>query len=80
MALVGFGLCFLVLVLVFVFDRAAGAIVSEDLSEASVILGVQRPRPETLLPNRTYACFTRTIKAQRAGMPFLDAVLANNIR
>ena len=54
---------------------AAGAQVQEDLSEASLILGVKQVPIDYLLPNRTYAFFSHTIKAQEANMPLLDALL-----
>ncbi|XP_019634663.1 PREDICTED: alpha-aminoadipic semialdehyde synthase, mitochondrial-like isoform X2 [Branchiostoma belcheri] len=60
--------------------QAAGAHIREDLSEASVILGVKTVPPEELLPNKTYAFFSHTIKAQEANMPMLDAILEKNIR
>ncbi|CAH1245440.1 AASS [Branchiostoma lanceolatum] len=60
--------------------QAAGAHIREDLSEASVILGVKTAPPGELLPNKTYAFFSHTIKAQEANMPMLDAILEKNIR
>jgi alpha-aminoadipic semialdehyde synthase len=41
----------------------AGAIISEDVSEASVIFGVKEVPIENLLPNKTYFFFSHTIKA-----------------
>lgn len=58
----------------------AGAEAKEDISEASVILGVKQVPPELLLPGKTYCFFSHTIKAQEANMPLLDAVLDKNIR
>jgi alpha-aminoadipic semialdehyde synthase len=58
---------------------AAGAIAQEDLSEASVILGVKQVPCDLLLPNKTYVFFSHTIKAQEANMPLLDAALEKNI-
>ncbi|VDD76863.1 unnamed protein product [Mesocestoides corti] len=61
----------------------AGAEVKEDLSEASVIMGVKRPcqlTTESLIPNKTYAFFTHTIKAQEDNMELLDTLLERNIR
>ncbi|CAH8616588.1 unnamed protein product [Dicrocoelium dendriticum] len=58
--------------------EAVGAHISEDLSPASLILGVKRPTdlgPKDILPNKTYAFFTHTIKAQPENMPLLDALL-----
>lgn len=54
----------------------AGAIVQEDISEASVIFGVKQTPIDLLIPNKTYCFFSHTIKAQEANMPMLDAILA----
>jgi alpha-aminoadipic semialdehyde synthase len=53
----------------------AGAQIQEDLSEASLILGVKQVPIDYLLPNKTYAFFSHTIKAQEANMPLLDSLL-----
>ncbi|XP_052739377.1 alpha-aminoadipic semialdehyde synthase, mitochondrial isoform X2 [Bicyclus anynana] len=58
----------------------AGAIIQEDISEASVIFGVKQTPIDLLIPNKTYCFFSHTIKAQEANMPMLDAILAKNIR
>ncbi|CAA3006406.1 alpha-aminoadipic semialdehyde synthase, mitochondrial [Olea europaea subsp. europaea] len=58
----------------------AGAEAKEDISEASVILGVKQVPVDLLLPNKTYCFFSHTIKAQEANMPLLDAILDKNIR
>ncbi len=55
---------------------AVGAEVREDLSEASLILGVKRVPIDQLVPDRTYTFFSHTIKAQKDNMPLLDALLA----
>lgn len=52
-----------------------GAELHEDLSTCDVILGVKAPNPETLVPHKTYAFFSHTIKAQEASMPLLDVCL-----
>ena len=54
---------------------AAGALIQEDLSDASLILGVKQVPVDFLLPNKTYAFFSHTIKAQEANMQLLDAML-----
>ncbi|GLH05076.1 Alpha-aminoadipic semialdehyde synthase, mitochondrial [Gryllus bimaculatus] len=59
---------------------SAGAVVQEDISEASVIFGVKQVPVDQLLPNKTYCLFSHTIKAQEANMPLLDAILEKNIR
>lgn len=58
----------------------AGAIIQEDISEAPVIIGVKQVPIDSLYPNKTYAFFSHTIKAQEANMPMLDAILDRNIR
>ncbi|PSN46751.1 Alpha-aminoadipic semialdehyde synthase [Blattella germanica] len=59
---------------------AAGAVIQEDISEASVIFGVKQVPVDLLIPNKTYCLFSHTIKAQEANMPLLDAILEKNIR
>nr|CAD7453969.1 unnamed protein product [Timema tahoe] len=59
---------------------SAGAVVQEDISEASIIFGVKQVPVDLLLPNKTYCLFSHTIKAQEANMPLLDAILEKNIR
>lgn len=58
----------------------AGAVLQEDLSEASLILGVKRPPEEKILPRKTYAFFSHTIKAQEANMGLLDNLLKKDVR
>lgn len=58
----------------------AGAISKEDISDAPVIIGVKQVPVDSLLPNKTYAFFSHTIKAQEANMALLDACLDRNIR
>jgi len=58
----------------------AGATATEDISEAPVILSVKAAPIELLEPDKTYAFFSHTIKAQDANMPLLDAILEKNIR
>uniref|UniRef100_A0A4W3IAC3 Aminoadipate-semialdehyde synthase n=1 Tax=Callorhinchus milii TaxID=7868 RepID=A0A4W3IAC3_CALMI len=62
------------------YYRQAGAIIQEDISEASMIIGVKGLPVEKLIPKKTYAFFSHTIKAQEANMPLLDAILAKEIR
>ncbi|XP_022801173.1 alpha-aminoadipic semialdehyde synthase, mitochondrial-like [Stylophora pistillata] len=61
------------------YERA-GAVITEDLTPASLIIGVKAVPIDLLIPNKTYAFFSHTIKAQEANMPLLDAVLEKNIR
>ncbi|XP_064633464.1 alpha-aminoadipic semialdehyde synthase, mitochondrial-like isoform X3 [Lineus longissimus] len=60
--------------------QQAGAIIQEDITEASLILGVKQIPIDALLPNHTYCFFSHTIKAQEENMPMLDAILEKNIR
>lgn len=57
-----------------------GAVIQEDVSEASLVIGVKQIPIDNLLPETTYAFFSHTIKAQEANMPLLDAILEKNIR
>lgn len=58
----------------------SGAILQEDLSEASLIVGVKQVPIPRLLPNKTYCFFSHTIKAQKENIPMLDSILEKNIR
>ncbi|NXT99991.1 AASS protein, partial [Buphagus erythrorhynchus] len=58
----------------------AGAIIQEDISEASLIIGVKRPPEDKLIPKKNYAFFSHTIKAQEANMPLLDEIIRQEIR
>lgn len=57
----------------------AGAIAQEDLSEASVIIGVKQVPADLLLPNKVYVMFSHTHKAQPGNMAMLDACLEKNV-
>lgn len=54
---------------------AAGAQEQEDVSEADLIMSVKQVPIDQLLPDKTYAFFSHTIKAQKENMPMLDAIL-----
>ena len=56
------------------YERA-GAVITEDLTPASLIIGVKAVPIDLLVPDKTYAFFSHTIKAQEANMPLLDAML-----
>ncbi|XP_063302902.1 alpha-aminoadipic semialdehyde synthase, mitochondrial [Pelobates fuscus] len=58
----------------------AGGIIQEDISSACLIVGVKRPTEEKLIPKKTYAFFSHTIKAQEANMSLLDEILKLEIR
>ena len=47
---------------------AAGAIITDDLSPASAILGVKQQPAESLLNDKSYVFFSHTIKAQAENM------------
>ncbi|KAL2481908.1 lysine-ketoglutarate reductase/saccharopine dehydrogenase bifunctional enzyme [Abeliophyllum distichum] len=53
-----------------------GCDVSEDLSECGLILGIKQPKLDMILPDRAYAFFSHTHKAQKENMPLLDKILA----
>uniref|UniRef100_A0A4W6DT33 Alpha-aminoadipic semialdehyde synthase, mitochondrial n=1 Tax=Lates calcarifer TaxID=8187 RepID=A0A4W6DT33_LATCA len=53
----------------------AGAVIQEDISEASLIIGVKRPPEEKVISRKTYAFFSHTIKAQEANMGLLDDLI-----
>jgi alpha-aminoadipic semialdehyde synthase len=59
---------------------SAGATVSEDLSEASLIMSVKQVPIDDLIPDKTFSFFSHTIKAQKDNMPMLDSILEKNIR
>ena len=58
----------------------AGAIVTSDLSEAQVILGVKQVPVATLMENKTYLCFSHTVKGQPENMPLLEECLKKQVR
>lgn len=58
----------------------AGAVSSEDISSADLIMSVKNVPVDDLIPGKTYVFFSHTIKAQKDNMPLLDAVLHKNIR
>ncbi|XP_071450294.1 alpha-aminoadipic semialdehyde synthase, mitochondrial isoform X2 [Hetaerina americana] len=60
--------------------QSSGAVIQEDISEASVIFGVKQVPVDSLLPDKTYCFFSHVIKAQEANMPLLDAIVEKNIR
>ncbi|KAJ6825393.1 alpha-aminoadipic semialdehyde synthase [Iris pallida] len=56
-----------------------GCEVSEDLSECGLILGIKQPKLDMILPDRAYAFFSHTHKAQSENMPLLDKILAERV-
>ncbi|KAK9274571.1 hypothetical protein L1049_021820 [Liquidambar formosana] len=56
-----------------------GCEISDDLSECGLILGIKQPKLEMIFPDRAYAFFSHTHKAQKENMPLLDKVLAERV-
>jgi alpha-aminoadipic semialdehyde synthase len=57
----------------------AGCEISEDLSECGLIIGIKQPKLEMILPDRAYAFFSHTHKAQKENMPLLDKILEERV-
>ncbi|XP_073219800.1 alpha-aminoadipic semialdehyde synthase isoform X2 [Cicer arietinum] len=53
-----------------------GCQISQDLSPCGLILGIKQPKLEMILPDRAYAFFSHTHKAQKENMPLLDKILS----
>ncbi len=58
----------------------AGAIITEDLSHADLILGVKEVPKSKLMANKTYLFFSHTHKGQPYNMALLKEILDKNIR
>lgn len=59
----------------------AGATLSDDLSQADIVLGVKRPAdPESVLPDKTYVFFSHVIKGQESNMGLLQRVLDKKVQ
>lgn len=56
-----------------------GCEISDDLSECGLIIGIKQPKLEMILPDRAYAFFSHTHKAQKESMPLLDKILAERV-
>eukprot|EP00258_Populus_trichocarpa_P018351 XP_006381529.2 alpha-aminoadipic semialdehyde synthase [Populus trichocarpa] len=56
-----------------------GCEISDDLSECGLIVGIKQPKLDMILPDRAYAFFSHTHKAQKENMPLLDKVLAQRV-
>jgi len=57
-----------------------GAIVTEDLSDCDILMGVKEVPPAQLMANKTYLFFSHTIKQQPHNRLLLQEVLKRNIR
>ncbi|KAH0871572.1 hypothetical protein HID58_078594 [Brassica napus] len=56
-----------------------GCEISDDLSDCGLILGIKQPKLEMILPERAYAFFSHTHKAQEENMPLLDKILSERV-
>mmetsp|Transcript_58676 Transcript_58676/g.117851 ORF Transcript_58676/g.117851 Transcript_58676/m.117851 type:complete len:168 (-) Transcript_58676:521-1024(-) len=56
-----------------------GVEIKEDISDATIIVGVKPVTISNLLPNRAYFMFSHTMKAQPENMEMLDACIDRNI-
>jgi len=52
-----------------------GAIISENLEKADIILGVKEIPPEKIIPDKTYVFFAHVIKGQKHNMAMLKKLL-----
>jgi hypothetical protein len=59
--------------------RALGFEVTDDVSDADVLIGVKEVPIEALIPNKKYFFFSHTIKKQPYNRKLLQAVLEKNI-
>lgn len=59
--------------------KREGFVVSEDLSDCDVLLGVKEVPMEALIPNKKYFFFSHTIKKQPYNRDLLRAILEKNI-
>ncbi len=59
---------------------AHGIIVSQDLSDCDVLLGVKEVPIDWLQPGKTYLFFSHTLKKQAYNRPLLQAILEKKIR
>ena len=57
----------------------AGASVSEDLSEACLIIGIKKMACGSILPNKSYMFFGHVIKAQASNVDVLDKLLISQV-
>lgn len=58
----------------------AGAIIKEDLSDASLVIGVKQIPASKIADNKSYLFFSHTIKAQANNMQLLDTILEKKAR
>ena len=60
--------------------EASGATLTDDLSKASIILGVKALPAKDILKKKTYLFFSHTIKGQNENMELLDTIVASESR
>jgi saccharopine dehydrogenase (NAD+, L-lysine-forming) len=58
----------------------AGIEVTEDLTDADILMGIKEVPPEQLIPGKTYLFFSHTKKKQPQNRALLQALLAKKIR
>jgi alanine dehydrogenase len=60
--------------------KEAGCRITEDINEASILLGVKEvPKPQ-LIPDKTYLFFSHTIKKQPYNRDLLEKIIEKNVR
>lgn len=59
--------------------RAAGAEITDDLSECNIVFGIKEIQPTYMHDGMAYAFFSHTIKAQSYNMPMLRYILDHGI-
>ena len=57
----------------------AGATVSEDLSDACLIIGIKKMASSNILPDKSYMFFGHVIKAQKSNVDVLDKLLISQV-
>lgn len=57
-----------------------GAIISSDLSQCNLILGIKKPGQESLIANKTYMCFSHTRKGKTDDPALFEKILEKKIR
>jgi alanine dehydrogenase len=57
----------------------AGATVSDDLSEACLIIGIKKMACASILPDKSYMFFGHVIKAQKSNVDVLDKLLVSQV-
>lgn len=60
--------------------RNAGCTLSENLSDADILLGIKEVPKENLIANKTYLFFSHTIKKQPYNRAMLQSILQKQIR